>query len=500
MGSIRQTYLFALILALPCAAPATAQEVRGEVVGSAAAESTDSEATATEDAAELAPPMGAGAPSDAATPDGDAIGTDAANASAPTDVDATVAGELATEPADEQTDDFMVRGTLQLEAREFGDAARTLAEGVAEMERALPRYDAALARPLTLLGDAQFGEGEFAAAEETYGRAIHITRVNEGLHSPAQIPIVYKEADTMAAQGKLDAANGRQEYAYETLRRAYGPASEALVPGMYALAAWYKRTHNIYSARELYALAAETLARVHGPDSPELVLPLRGVAETFRQERFPPYIAPSKREAFTVGTAAYSNQVAAERTLVVNRYSEGERALGEIIRILNQDPDTPRLDVVLAILDLADWHLLFEKYSRAFELYGRVQALMVEDAGLTTEDIERYFGQPMPLYLPMPPNPDPPDPTLTVRATEGYVELGYTISDRGEVRDLETLASEPPGMMDIKVRRAMRVARFRPRFENGEPVATPLLKYRHRFVYYPAPEPPVHEPEASAGG
>lgn len=475
------TRLFAFVLLIASSSPSIAQEVPADSVEAEPAAAVDVQSPSDTDDGHVA----------AEIQSGDVV--------SPLAVDATPEPDGVPE-TDSPAEDFLVRGTLQLDAREFDDAAQTLSEGVAELERTLPRYDPALAQPLTLLGDAQFGQGEFDAAEQTYGRAIHITRVNDGLHAPTQVPIVYKEADAMAAQGKLDDANGRQEYAYETLRRAHGPASEALVPGMYALAAWYKRTHNIYSARELYELAAETLARVHGPDSPELVLPLRGVAETYRQERFPPYIAPSKRETFTVGTAPYSNQITAERTLVVNRYSEGERALGEIIRILNQDPDAARLDVVLAILDLADWHMLFEKYSRALELYQRVQLLMVEDAGLSSDDIDRYFGQPIPLYLPMPPNPDAPDPALATRATEGYVELGYTISDRGAVRDLETLASDPPGMMDVKVRRAMRVARFRPRFEHGEPVATPLLKYRHRFLYYPAPEPPAAEQEAAAAG
>ena len=43
-------------------------------------------------------------------------------------------------------------------------------------------------------------------------------------------------------------------------------------------------------------------------------------------------------------------------------------------------------------------------------------------------------------------------------------------------------------MMDIKVRRGLRVARFRPRFEGDNPVAAPDQIYRHTFTYYPHPE------------
>ncbi len=404
-----------------------------------------------------------------------------------------------TESSPDNAVDFMVAAGLQIESGEYIEAERALTKGIESLERTLPRYDMQLVKPLALLGDAQFGKGDFDAARETYSQAVHITRVNDGLHTPEQVPLVYKEAEALAAAGQADVANGRQEYAYETLLRAYGPTSEALVPGMYALADWYVRSYNIYSARELYAHAVDTLTRIHGPDSPELVVPLRGIAETYRQERFPPYIAPAQQEKVTVQLQTYQMSPGLqERSLIVNRYSDGERALGQIIKILNDDPDTPRLDVVKAVLDLADWHLLFEKDDRAFELYERVQALMVSDAGLAPEEVATYFGSPTPLYVPMPPNPEAPPPALRHRATEGYVDLGYTVTERGKVTALETLGADPPGLLDIKVRRAMRIARFRPRFEDGKPVATEQLKYRHSFIYYPASEPePTSEPAAS---
>ncbi len=58
----------------------------------------------------------------------------------------------------------------------------------------------------------------------------------------------------------------------------------------------------------------------------------------------------------------------------------------------------------------------------------------------------------------------------------------------GEVTDLKTVASEPEGMMDFKVRRGMRVARFRPRLDGDAPVASPNQIYRHTFTYYPSAE------------
>ena len=74
--------------------------------------------------------------------------------------------------------------------------------------------------------------------------------------------------------------------------------------------------------------------------------------------------------------------------------------------------------------------------------------------------------------------------------TEGYVEVGYTVDDRGLVGDLTTLGSQPEGLLDFKVRKALRMARFRPRFDGDVPVTTTNLKYRHTFSYFPRSDEP----------
>jgi TonB family protein len=113
---------------------------------------------------------------------------------------------------------------------------------------------------------------------------------------------------------------------------------------------------------------------------------------------------------------------------------------------------------------------------------------MHERAGLTEEQIAGYFGEPTVLYRPIPGSPSPPPPALRTNPTEGHVAVSYTVTPLGEVADMKTLSSEPDGMMDIKVRRGLRVARFRPRFEGDNPVASPNQVYRHTFIYYPHAE------------
>ena len=194
------------------------------------------------------------------------------------------------------SDDRIGVAAHQLEMKEYADASRLLTDIVAEQERRTSRYDPSLVVPLTMLGDAQSGESKYADALRSYEQAQHIARVEGGLHTTEQIDIVYKEANTLASMGKIDKANDRQEYAYETLERKYGPFNPELVPGLFHLAAWYDRTANIFAARGLYERALQIIERGGGENDPLLVPALRGVANTYREERFPPYQVAEERE------------------------------------------------------------------------------------------------------------------------------------------------------------------------------------------------------------
>ncbi len=375
----------------------------------------------------------------------------------------------------------------QIQTHEYADAEPALTTIISELEQQTSRYDPVLVTPLTLLGDSQSGQEKYKEALRSYEQAQHIARVSEGLHTPTQVDLIYREANTLASMGQIDKANDRQEYAYETLMRAYGSFSPSLIPGLYHLAAWYDRTSNIFAARGLYERAIQIVARDGGDRDPGLIPALRGLANTYREERFPPYEPPEQRLPGAPLGAAVVPGPGEAPAIIVNRFGPGEAALIEIIKITQANPQAKPLDLALAEIDLADWYLLFDKPERATPVYVEARQVMRENAGLTDEQINAYF-EPTVLYRPIPANPPAPPPGMRTNPTEGFVEIGYTVTADGEVGDLKTLASQPDGLMDMKVRRGMRAARFRPRFDGDIPVAAPNLVYRHTFIYYPHPD------------
>jgi len=390
----------------------------------------------------------------------------------------------------------MTHAILLLKSHEYADAESQLQVIVTDLEHQTSRYDPSLVTPYTLLGDALNGEGKYKEALRAYEQAQHIARVTEGLHTPTQVDLIYREAATLEAEGQVDKANDRMEYAYDTLTRAYGPFSPSILPGLYKLAAWYEHSSNIFAARGLYERAVQIVARTSSELDPAMVPALRGLAATYRDERFPPNEPYDPRQAQNqalLGSSAMPS-VGEPPGIVVNRFGPGEAALIQVVKITQANPDAKPMDLVIAELDLGDWYLLFDKANRATPVYVHARQLMRTKAELSDEQIEAYF-KPTVLYRPIPDGPPAPPPALRTNPTEGHVEVSFTVNDDGGIGDLKTVSSEPDGMMDIKVRRGMRAARYRPRFAGDIPIAAANQVYRHTFVYYPQNQ----TPEAKAG-
>jgi protein TonB len=67
---------------------------------------------------------------------------------------------------------------------------------------------------------------------------------------------------------------------------------------------------------------------------------------------------------------------------------------------------------------------------------------------------------------------DPVYPAAALRnGTQGWVELEFTVTPNGSVRDIDVVAAEPRGVFDAAATEAVAAWRFRPRYVNGKPVA-----------------------------
>ena len=381
-----------------------------------------------------------------------------------------------------------------IEQGEYEGTEEFLGHYIRAIESAHHRYHPDLVKPLTLLGDSQLGQQRIEQALETYGRALHIRRVNDGLFAPDQVAVVYKQAAALQALGDIEEAANREEYAYSVLVKAHGPLSDAILPGTYRLADWYRQSYNIFAARDLY----ERAIRIHETNNklPALsVLPaLKGLVLTYRHERFPQYwssaSSANRSSAFAatpLSQASRARMYPAEIT--INNFPAAERALQRIVRIRREDPQSTPLQLYEAILDLADWHLMWEHFRKAHTLYEFVYAQM---DGLDAVDAAEDFAEPRWLYMPLPAVPKTPRTRSGSRSsgtdrprTQGFIEASFRVSPNGGAQDIEVVVSEPPGLMDFRSRRSLRSSRHRPAMADGKAVPFENQTWRHEFEYVP---------------
>ena len=357
----------------------------------------------------------------------------------------------------------------QLEAGEFEDVSIQAEQWLQAQDG--DDYDLSLARPLTLLGDARMGLRDPAGAIEAYDRARHITRLATGIQGKEQLPILYREADAFSALGDDATANDRQEYAFDIIRRQYEDDDPRHMVGTYRLIRWYRHNYKYGSAHLLFERLLES-SRKHLPRGDPLHLRLlREHARLFRQRVF-------GRRA--VGRGRFS---ATPPGILRHRYRrnvspfrEGRDALQEVVEIQASNPLTSDGELATALLDFADWHLMFGDYPFAVRHYRRVWELLEADPERRTE----IFGEPTPLFLPL-----PADPGYRLRRIgthrDGIVQLALTVTHRGDVIGCKSVEVAPRNIMEFKVRKAARRARFRPAFRDGQPVK--VRGHPLRYVY-----------------
>ena len=370
----------------------------------------------------------------------------------------------------------------QIYRGESPQAVEALQQTIDRVQQAQHRYHEELVVPLTLLGDAMMVQQDIDAALDHYDRARHVARVSFGLFDPRQIPVVYREAEALRKSGNLQQSGQREEYAFEVVRKAYPEYDPKALPAAYRLARFYLETSNELPARAIYQYALQIHQANGSADTVEAIPALQGIAHSHRLERFPIFFASLDepvREAPSVGLRG--NELD-QQYVSFNNFPAGERALQQIVAIRQAEQPPDHVATFEAMLELADWHLLFDRTRTATTLYGHV----FEQMQINGEDAAAFFAQPRLIYFPRPSDPVRPPPDKRGEPVQGKVTLQFDVGANGRVRSMQTVASVPRRLMDFKVRRSMRYAVYRPRLAApDQPEIGRQLQFTHKFNYFP---------------
>ena len=363
---------------------------------------------------------------------------------------------------------------MQLRLGEFAAVAARAELLAAKIERQSGRYHPALAKPLTLLGDARMGEGDPDGALQAYDRAKHIVRIADGLQGDGQLELLYREAAALAALGDRQGANERHELAYSVKLRQYGADDPRLLPALYRLVGWYRRNYKFRVSQLLYEQIIDIGRRSYPPGDQRIVHALRDYAGSFKERRFGARLPG--RGGFSAWPPGHPPDPPWYRG---SSFRHGRAALREILALTDAAPNATDTEVAAAMVELADWHLLHYEYGVAMHYYRRAWGLLESNAQARADTFEK----PTPLFLRLPRDPAQAS-SLHGQPRDGVVRLALNVTHRGDVVRRRTLLAEPHNMMEYRVRKAAKMARYRPAFRAGDPVPRRNLKLEFKYQYY----------------
>ena len=392
----------------------------------------------------------------------------------------------------------------------FLDAVQSLeAEGGA--------YDAGLAEQLLGLGASYQAAGRHTEAAGALSRAAHIVRVNEGLYSISDLPILERLIESYSALGEWDGVGSSYQQMFQIHRRNYGDNDVRMLPALQRLSAWHLSAYladvgenpinHLEAARNLYE---SSLGILQGAPAG----PNRRLEETLRESAIVDYYLASYVPADGGGTsfsAGPSSREQAGPAYALMGFTSGRDALARVVELRKQDPSTSPLMRGQAVAELGDWHQLFNRRQTAIDIYKEAWTQAAADS--SNAAVNQIFGQP--IALPVLPEglATLADAGVAPGGKETLITVAFAVSERGLVEDIrivepqpsanitppektETADTKAAAQVDAdtqtpeqkaatlqveKLRKRLRATRFRPRFEAGLPMPTPDVTYSYRY-------------------
>lgn len=388
-------------------------------------------------------------------------------------------------------------------------------------------FAAQLPQQLLSLGTALQKEGQLDEALEHFDRATHVTRINQGLFSAEQIPIIRKTIENHLLRGDLVAADNQQEYLLYLQQKNFGLDSAALLPALNAYADWnifafsaetetpllfwdeqsslavpaiserYTsddelkfRVERLINAQHVYWSIIQILRDNFGYEDNRLLEYEMRLALTnyFYATSVPPHT-----DAYTMTDLQATPGIMTSRSpppaLSSMGYRHGRDALERRLDYMQQMDDVDSEALMAANIDLADWMLYFRRQrNQAMDHYQQIydEFSTRVDRGTLNAQFSPAYPKRLPTFIRNTLSREgygiPEDVALIYR---GYVDVQFDMNRYGNAQSVRILASTPETSEEVEDRllRSLRDAHFRPRFENGEPRTGDTIRARYYYAY-----------------
>ena len=371
---------------------------------------------------------------------------------------------VATSPTELATMTAKLLQQVEVEEQNLGPYAPVLAETFGDLSRLLER------------------QGLFDEAQRYRERALHLVRVNEGLYSSRQGPLVRAMLDSLREREAFDELDGRYAYFFRLYGAGRPPFNDVRWAATLEYLSWqreaYLREIDRDPRRRLIDLYAEhqALLDVLVAETPINAGRLRDASLSFVQTL---YLISDLEPPRDLTLSARSDQIRREdprdfdllrerlENLQRTLRGRGRSILTDALALTPASEGDVRAELQLA---LGDWFLWQGSTSSAKEAYA---ALWREVMGTELEDrVASWFADPVPL-------PQPEAFVLPLDSVGPPLTARIDVSESGRMTGFASTGREDGEVK--RLRRLLRDGRFRPVYRGGVPTSVERWERRWRL-------------------
>lgn len=371
-------------------------------------------------------------------------------------------------------------------------------------------------------------DGDYALAAVALEEARHVVRVNYGLHTLEQVPLMEQALENQQALGNIAMVQALEEELLDlaerhpddlrtvSIHRDAGMRrmnilrrlmSGDLPPEVYPASGLWEISKKavirdlVTEAQIHYTRAAEVILRNGAYSSGELhdlEMQIVRASDLFRERRelstyslYRDYHTVVVNPVLEVRTSVLSDLAGSTgpqdpawglpfdgRT---SRYELGRDSYRRLIAYAEAAAERSPADVTAwqrrleAYLQLADWDLLYSRNAVALDEYAQVHDLL-ESTGVAEPLIAEIFAPPLPVVLPtFVPNP------LWTQESSRYIDVIFEVTRFGESRRVDVAGASPDvsGPEKSALVGLIKASRFRPRAADGELVRASPVAFRY---------------------
>jgi tetratricopeptide (TPR) repeat protein len=382
-------------------------------------------------------------------------------------------------------------GNAQLRNADLAGAETSFKEALKLVEASEGSASGHTLTPLQGLGFTLAAGSRHEEAVPYLDRALLIAHRTHGLFYADQQSILRQLANSLTYSGQPLIAERHVNYMLQVGERTYGQDDPKIVPLVCQVGDWHAEVGNFDTARRHYRDAIRLVEDKLGRNDVAIVLPLRRLAASY----------PKEMDFYAKGFIdPYEAQSVDSMPMLPRkenpRYvdTDGQRALLRALDVLEAQPDPPQQLLSETLIDVGDWYQFKQDSDKALPYYRKAAQVLVEMKRTAPETTQDPLAFPVRVYSPVPQVIARGNRLLPEQREEAFVQMEFNVRPDGTVEHAIVTGSNTHQRHIGEILEAMRGARFRPKFVDGEPVETTAMSFREVYSVKQLPKRESEDP------